>query len=278
MKNFIFAISIIFLVSCSNEDNNIDNSGSGSLIKTVKKYTSGVLELETNYEYNSNGNITKMLQNFSYGKKVEVNFSYDSNGEMTAFEEITTDPFGEVTTEIDNLMYQNGIIVKICQEITPFDGPSSFDYPEVDKIEFVYDNMGNVNLFTHYYPEEAEFYSCEDVNSVEATENLEYDDDGNMKRYENSEYFFTPTYLKYTYDDKNHPYANLKPDAYRKLIGFSTVNNIASAEEYNADTDEILGTVSFDYVFNGQNYPTKLTRTYTSGGSSQTLVFEYGYY
>lgn len=277
MKNLSFIAFFLFLVSCSNESTDNNSSGSGSLIKTVKKYTSGVLEFETNYEYNSSGNITKMLQNFSYGKKVVVNFSYDSNGEITTFEEITTDPFGEVTTEINNLMYQNGVVVKICQEITSTDYPLS-DYPEVDKIEFAYDALGNVNLFTHYFPEEISFNTCDDVNSIDATEDLEYDSSGNMKRYENSNYFFTPTYLKYTYDNKNHPYANIKPDTYRKLIGFSTVNNITSAEEYNADTDEISGMVSFDYVFNDQNYPTKLTRTYTSGSSSQALVFEYSYY
>ena len=135
-------------------------------------------------------------------------------------------------------------------------------------------------MFTHYYEEDAEFSICDDVSSISNTEDLEYDVNGNMSRYENSEYFWTPNYLTYTYDDKNHPYANIKPDAFRKLYGFSTINNINSANEYNAETDEITGTIAYSYEFNSSNYPTVLERTYTDsdGTSGQATRYEYTYY
>ncbi|MEW4924308.1 hypothetical protein [Algibacter sp. 2305UL17-15] len=281
MKKSFLGLLLLVLCSCSTDNGGSDEpngNSSGTLLKSFKKITSGALEFQINYEYDSKGNIVKSSQDYSYGKKDVITYSYDSNGDLTSFEQVTTDPFGDVTTEINNFNYQNGMVVKICQEITHPDGPSSFDYPEVDKIDFAYDSFGNVELFTHYFPEEAEFNDCDDVDSIDATESLEYDSNGNMIRYQNSEYFFTPTYLKYAYDNTNHPYASVKPKAFRSLLGFSTVNNISKAEEYNADTDELIGTVTFNYELNNQNYPTKLSRTYTAGSTSQSLVFEYSYY
>ena len=68
--------------------------------------------------------------------------------------------------------------------------------------------------------------------------------------------------------------------AFQKLFGFSTVNNINSANEYDADTDELIATITYTYEYNGSNFPTSLERFYESagGGFSQTTRYEYTYY
>ena len=283
---FLFALALV-VFSCSSDDSSssdddgmLPGGSNGTLIKTVKKVAAGgVVEERYDYQYNALGNVTKLTSVTVYGQTITT-FQYDTNDIMISFTEVKTDPFDDVRTEIDYLEYDNDLIIGICQDITYDNVQSSFDDPEVDKIEFEYNNAQYVSMFTHYYEEDAEFNTCDDVSSMSNTEDLEYNASGNMSRYENSDYFWTPSYLTYTYDDKNHPYGKVKPDAFRKLYGFSTINNINSANEYNADTDELMGTIAFSYQFNSNNYPTVLERTYTEAGGTpgQATRYEYTYY
>ncbi|WP_431137227.1 hypothetical protein [Psychroserpens mesophilus] len=281
---FLFAMALA-VFSCSSDDSSEDDGmlpegSNGTLIKTVKKVSAGgVVEEQFDYEYNALGNITKLTSVTIYGQTITT-FQYDANDILLSFTEVKTDPFNDVRTEIDYIEYDNGVIIGICQDITYDNETSSFDDPEVDKIEFEYNASQYVSMFTHYWQADADFNTCNDLSSVSNTEDLEYDANGNMVRYENSDYFFTPSYLTYAYDDKNHPYANVKPEVFRKLYGFSTINNISSANEYNADTDELIGTIAYSYVFNSNNYPTVLERTYTddNGNFGQTARYEYTYY
>lgn len=274
----------LIIVSCSSDssdDGGGGPSGSGSKIKTIKKVNAqGIVEETTRYQYNSAGNVSELTFENIYGESTETTFEYDSNDRMLSFNEVKVDAWDDIRTEVDYMEYENDLVVKICQDITYENTTSSFDDPEVDKIEFEYNAAGCVNLFTHYYQEDAEFSNCDDVSSVSNTEEMEFNAAGNMTRYENSDYFWTPSYLTYNYDDKNHPLKNVKPDSFRKLIGASSVNNINSANEYNADTDELIGTISFDYTYNGSGYPTVLERTYTAEGgtASQSIRYEYTYY
>lgn len=287
MKHFYLVALALVVFSCSSDDSSSDDDdgmlptgSSGTLIKTVKKVgATGVVEDRFDYEYNALGNITKLTSVTVYGETITT-FQYDTNDIMISFTEVKTDPWDDVRTEIDYLEYDNDVIVGICQDITYDNQTSSFDDPEVDKIEFEYNNSQYVSMFTHYYEEDAEFNTCDDVSNLSNTEDLEYDANGNMTRYENSDYFWSPSYLTYTYDSKNHPYRKVKPDAFRKLYGFSTINNINSANEYNADTDDLMGTISYSYQFNSSNYPTVLERTYTdaSGTVGQAVRYEYTYY
>lgn len=282
MKHFYLLVLALVVFSCSSDDDSSDDGGSnGSLIRTVKKVDeNGIVENQTDYEYNSIGNVTKITVTNYYGEETVTTFQYDSDDMMLSFTEVKIDVFGDVRTEINTLEYDNSLIVNICQDITIESDDSAFDEFQVDKIEFAYNTNQYVMEFTHYYDEDAEFNTCNDVSGISNTEDLEYNNEGNMVRYENSNYVFTPNYLTYTYDNNNHPYRNVKPDVFRKLYGFSTVNNIDSANEYNADNDELLGTVNYNYEYNSSNYPTVLERTYTSvsGTVGQTARYEYTYY
>lgn len=282
MKHFYLLFFALMIFSCSSDDDSSeDGSGNGTLIKTVKKIdATGVIENQTDYEYNSIGNVTKLTVTTFYGEEKVTTFQYDSDDTMVSFTEVETDPFGDIRTEINTIEYENGVIISICQDITFDNEESSFDEPQVDKIEFTYNSAQYVEEFSHYYYEDAEFNTCNDVSGISNTEDLEYNSAGNMIRYENSNYLFTPNYLIYTYDNNNHPYRNVKPDVFRKLYGFSTINNIDSANEYNADSDELMGSVDYNYEYNSSNYPTVLERTYTSASGSigQTSRYEYTYY
>lgn len=281
MKHLYLIALVLVVFSCSSDDDSNSDSTSGTLIKSVKTIgATGTVESQTDYEYNALGNLTKMTSSTIYGEETITTFQYDADDIMLSFTQVKTDAFDDVRTEINYLEYNNGLVVKICQEITYDNVVSSFDDPEVDKIEFMYNNSQYVSMFSHYFEMDAEFNTCDDVSSVSHTEDLEYDANGNMTRYENSNYFWTPSYLTYTYSDDNHPYRNVKPEAFRKLYGFSTVNNINSAVEYNSDTDEVLGSIAYSYQYNSNNYPTVLERTYTnaSGNSGQTVRYEYTYY
>ena len=277
-KGCLFVIVLWFL-SCATEGTDVEQSESGSLIKSAKTYSAGILINESMFEYDSHNNLSKMLIKSNNGNNVVISYNYGADGRLDFFEEIITDAFGDVTTEINNINYEGDLISRICLDITYTDGPGSFDDPEVDKIEFEYDEVQNPILFSHFDAESSDQFTCNDVNDISNTEKLEYDDMGNMIRYENSAFFFGPTYFEYTYDNNNHPYRNIRPLAYAKLLGYSTVNNISSAKEYDADTDELIGSIDFDYEYNDSGFPIKLTRTYTSqGGSKTVLIYEYEYF
>lgn len=280
MKKITLFLFSLIVIACSTDSSDDDGSFSaGKILKKVTKYNSGIAETETFYEYNTDDNISKITSTNIYGAENITNFIYDG-GLLTSFIEESTDPFGDLTTETNSFYYESGLVVRICQDRILPDGPSSFDDPEVDRIDFDYDELGNVNLFTHYYPEDSASNSCDDVDDIDSTEDLVYDSNGNTIRYENSNYFFTPTYLTYTYENTNNPFSNIKPETYRKLYGFSTVNNISEAIEYNSDSDEATGLINYDYEYNSEKFPTKLTRTYSTpgGGISQTVIYEYEYY
>ena len=274
---------ILLIVSCSSEDstnNPLSNSDIGTKIKTLKKFTSaGTVEETVNYEYNYDGDVLIITKASIYGEVI-TDFIYDADGKLTSFIEVSTDPFNDIRTEVNNLQYAGDLIVQICQAITYNNTTSSFDEPEVDRIAFFYDSAGNVNLYEHYYDEDADYYTCDDVQSLSNTEDLIFDENGNMVYYENSDYFFTPFYYEYTYDNTHNVFANVKPDAFRKLFGYSTVNNINLANEYNADTDELEAIITYDYTFNASDFPTVLERTYStvSGGIAQVIRYEYTYY
>ena len=282
MRNiYLFTIALVMFSCSSDSSDDGTPSGSGTKIKTVKKVsTQGIVEETTTYEYNAAGDVSRLVFENFYGETTETSFEYDANNNMVSFTEVKVDAWDEIRTEINYLEYEGDLVVQICQDITYENGDPSFDVPEVDRIDFAYDASQNVNLFTHYYEEDAEYSTCDEVTSVSNTEEMEFDANGNMSRYENSDYFWNPSYLTYSYDDKNHPFANVKPDAFRKLIGASTVNNINSANEYNAETDELLGSISYNYTYNSSGFPTVLERIYTSDGGSagQAIRYEYSYY
>jgi len=271
----------LFVASCSSDDSSGSVSGTtGTLLKTSKKYNnSGVLETTSTYEYNAAGAITKITI-LNYGIANEVLFNYDGNGDLIDWVEY--DNIYE-TEETNIAEYENGLIVGACIDRVSTGGSGS-SYDETDKIEFEYDANGNTTTYVHYYYElsipGSPVITCADVVSESNNEALEYDALGNMIRYENSESFFGPSYSTYVYDNQNHPYKNCGSAVWRKLLGFSSVNNIVSSNIYDADTDVLTATVTFNNVYNSLGYPTRLEKLYqdVSGGLSQTTVFEYTYY
>ena len=274
MKKLLICFLSIAILSCSN-DNDGDNSN-GTLIKSSKKYVEGALDEETTYEYNNQGNISK-ITTVSNSETTVITFNYDGNGIMTGFVEETDDVFDNMTVETDVFTYTNLMVSTICLDLQNLTNENIPHY--VDKIEYVYNGLGQPEQIKHYFGEDAEFNTCDDVNDLQFSEFMEYDANGNMIYYLNdNDGFFGPNYYTYTYDNNSHPFSNIEPVVFNKLFGFSTVNNIASAIEYNANNDEQTATISYEYEYNDNGYPTNLVRVYQAGGFSQTLTFEYSYY
>ena len=274
MKKILLLVAVILMASCSTSDDSDNNNG--GLIREVKKFLFDALDTTTTYEYNSSGNISK-ITSVSNSETVITTFNYDDNGRMTGFVEETSDVFGDETVETDVFGYTGDLVTSICIELETITNENIPDY--ADKIEYFYNANGFAERIDHFWGEDSEFSDCDDITDLQFSEFLEYDGNGNMIYYLNdNDGFFGPNYYDYTYDSNPHPLSNVQPEEFNKLYGFSTRNNIASAVEYNANTDEQSATISFEYEYNDNGFPTRLTRVYDAGGFSQTQTFEYTYY
>lgn len=285
MKKVLLMGIAILLFSCSSDDSSDGNNlGSGTVLKTVKKYNNaGLLDLTTNYTYNSDGTISnsEIIDPTGFDSKT-VDFNYDNSGELIGWvENKPYDDFFEYGfDEINELTYSEGQIVESCINKV-YTQVGDFYDDQFDKVEVVYDGSNNPIEYTHYdyVPVFTGDESCTDVEYVSNSEFLEYDTIGNMIRYENNGGgFFGSYYYTYEYDTNNHPYSNSGNQTWRNMLGFSSVNNIAIGYEYDADTDALNATIIYAYEYNSSGYPTKLTKTYDTGGITQTTVFEYTYY
>lgn len=285
MKKALLMGIAVLLFSCSSDDSSDgNNSGSGTVLKTVKKYnSSGFLDLTTNYTYNADGTISKtdIIDPTGLDSKT-VDFFYDNSGLLINWvENKPYDDFFEYGfDETNELTYSGGQIVESCINKV-YTQVGDFYDDQFDKVEVAYDGSNNPIEYIHYdyVPVFTGDESCADVEYVSNSEFLEYDSVGNMVRYENNGGgFFGSYYYTYEYDTNNHPYSNSGNQAWRNMLGFSSVNNIATGYEYDVDTNALNATMTYVYEFNASGYPTKMTKTYDAGGISQTTVFEYTYY
>jgi len=285
MKKILLMGMAVLLFSCSSDDSSDgNNSESGSVLKTVKKYNnSGGLDQTTNYTYNTDGTISKtdIIDPSGFNNKT-VNFFYDNSGKLINWlENKPYDDFFEYGfDETNELTYSDGQIVESCINKVYTQVDDFYD-DQFDKIVVSYDGSNNPIEYSHY-----EYVvvstgneSCADVTYVSNSEFLEYDSMGNMIRYENdNEGFFGSYYYTYEYDVKNHPYSDSGSQSWRNMLGFSSVNNISTGYEYDVDTDVLNATITYEYEYNLSNYPTKMTKVYQAGVISQTTIFEYTYY
>ncbi|WP_157514491.1 hypothetical protein [Mangrovimonas sp. TPBH4] len=266
------------MFNCSSEDSSNDNDpnngNGGDVLKSVKTYSSGILQSIMEFEYNSYGDIVQQNYTDGYGETVEAEFFYDENNKLTHFTEVYTDAWGDVTNEINEFTFEGELITQICIEETEEDGDVYND-----KIVFTYNGNGFATMIEHYSRDLAEDSDCSTLEYVDTTELIDYNLDGNMTQYQNDSFtFFGELYYTYTYDDKNHPYKNVEPEAYRKILGYSTNNNIVQNVEFDLNTDEQEGSTSYEYEYNENDFPTKCTKTYTNGSLSQETVIRFEYY
>ncbi|MDX1760791.1 MAG: hypothetical protein R3218_01415 [Christiangramia sp.] len=283
MRKFLLLPALILIFSCSSDSPEVPEtpSSEGSLIKTEKEYFFGALEKETTYFYNSDNTISKIEFNSVNEGVGGFEYFYDETGRMEYFTLSLVDPFGDQREEITTLFYEGDRITRACTNISVIDEDSSFPMdPVVDKTEFEYNSQGLVTKITRYEYDTQESSSCEELQYIDSTVLMEFDAKGNLTRMEDTGNFFGSVYLTYTHDDTYHPYHNLKPIYYRNIYNYSSENNVVAAEEFDSDSNEKVGYVEYDYEFNGDNYPIRLDKKWSTADNSiyQTSTFEYTYY
>lgn len=280
MKKLLLLCLALGLFACTpdadNENENDENISNtrGMLLKSEDKIqSSGNTEWTKNYEYDIDGNISKLTMTTEYDEIIIRTFDYDFSGELISYYEDKTDAFGNKSYYYFYPEYTNGNIVNICIEKKTDDG-----YDEtIDKVNFEYEANNFATSFIYFEQRQLEFYTCANLSDISSELSVLYDTNGNLIRSENSESIFTPSYLVFEYDDKNHPYASIKPKGLMtNMLGVSTVNNQTLVEQYNAETNLVSGGNFYDYTYNLDGFPTEKRETFTF--SSGTVRYQYTYY
>jgi len=279
MKKLLLLCLALGVFSCTSDadDNNYDENTSdnrGTLLKSEKKIqSSGSTEWTRNYEYDTDGNISKLTMTTIYDQVIIRTFEYDINGELISYYEDNTDAFGNKSYYYFYPEYTNGNIVNTCIEKKTDDG-----YDEtIDKVSFEYDANNLATSFIYFEARQLEFNTCESLSDISSAIAVSYDTNGNIIRSENSEDMFSSSYLAFEYDDKNHPYASIKPKGLMtNMLGVSTVNNQTLAEQFNAETNMSSGGNFYDYTYNLDGFPTEKRETFSF--STGTVTYEYTYY
>ncbi|GAA4314377.1 hypothetical protein GCM10023115_28510 [Pontixanthobacter gangjinensis] len=283
MRKFLLLVALPFIFSCSSDSPEVPDttSSEGSLIKSEKEYFFGALEKETTYYYNPDNTISKIEFNSVHEGVGNFEYFYDENGRMEYFTLSLVDPFGDEREEVSTLFYEGERIARVCTDISMTSQNDSFPVkPMVDKTEFEYNSQGLVTKIIRYSYGDQESSTCEELPYIDSTVDMEFDTKGNLSRMEDSGNFFGSNYLTYTHDDTFHPYRNLKPVYYRNIYNYSSENNVIAAEEFDADTNEKIGYVKYEYEFNENNYPIRLDKIWSTSDNSiyQSSAFEYTYY
>ncbi|MDT0646568.1 hypothetical protein RM545_07695 [Zunongwangia sp. F260] len=279
----LLLIFLILISSCSSDSPNDPEPipSEGNLLKSEKEYSFGILEKETNFYYNSDGNISKIDVNSVYEGIGTFEYFYDDNGRMESYTLSLLSPFGDQREENTILIYEGDEIVRSCTNVfVTGEDESFFPDPTVDKVEFEYNSSGQVTKVIKYQHDYQETASCESLEYIDGTITMEYDSKGNLTRMEDTSNIFGPTYLTYTHDNTFHPYRNLKPVYFRNIYNYSSQNNVTSAEEFNSDSNEKVGYVEYNYEFNEEDYPVSLNRKWSTADNSifQSYTYQFTYY
>lgn len=282
MKKIIFALlTCTFILGCSPDSDS--SSGDGTKIKRIEESQYGSIIKTTDYQYNSSGNISKMVIN-DRTKIYETTFNYDSNNVMISWnlKEYYIHDTSSKIEQVNTLEYDNGRITNICIDRVDNTFP---DYPNYasDRILYSYDSGVYPISIMHYSPSYynlGDAHDCSDVIYEDNEETFEYLN-GNTIRYSSGSSFFSNDYNIIEYDTKNNPLANIKPAAFKNAIGRSSVNNMTKVKIYDATDDSLTGTSIFENTYNSNNFLVKAIEKYYDAGSSNptmTTTINYYYY
>ena len=282
MRKSLLLFSLILIFSCSpdNENDPEPAPSEANLLKSEKIYAFGVLEKESTYYYNQNGTIAKVDIHSAYQGTGSFEYFYDANGRMESYTLTLLSPFDDRREENTTLFYEGEKIVRTCTKVslTKEDGTSI--EPTVDKVEYEYNSRGLVTKLIKYDHSYQATATCESLEYIESTTDMEYDSKGNFTRLEDSGNVFGSLYLTYTFDDTFSPFKNLKPVSFRNIYNHSSENNVVAAEEFDSDTNEKVGYVAYSYEFNEDNYPVSIIKKWSTADDFmyQTYTYEYTYY
>ncbi len=281
-KIFSLLLLSILITNCSSDSSSNSNAStsSGTKIKRIEELQNGFIIKSTDYQYNSLGNITKMVVN-DRTNIYETTFQYNSNNQMITWKlkEYRVSNPSSKKEQTNTLEYSNGKITNVC--IDRVDNTfSGYTFYEADRILFSYNSGIYPTSIQHYYPQSstAPEYTCADVTYVSEEELFEYVN-GNTSRYTIEDSGFSSSYNILEYDTKNNPLAMIQPAAFKNIIGRSSVNNMTKAKVYNSSDDTLQGTSVFENSYNANNFLIKaIERYYPAGNPNPTVTTIMNYY
>jgi len=118
------------------------------------------LDHVTRYEYNNDGNVTKIVRDYGGTLENETIFTYDSKGKLASFTDplgntttFTYDSYGNMTQLTDALgnttMFTYDILGNKLTETDPLGNTTTFSYDSLNRIIAKTDSLSNTTTFTY---------------------------------------------------------------------------------------------------------------------------------
>lgn len=251
MKKIIL-ITVLFsgIIVYSNSNITLSTKAIKVLKKIVKEYSHGILEKEEILTYSYENNlVSKIVTTSKSGDTIEkVRIKYDENGKLKLMNvEMFPTKHMIKATSITNVYY----------------------YTE-DLITSIVSNQdGNVHYEIFYYNsfKQVEKEKFLRDGKMEGEISFKYFSNGNISKKDFSWSHSSDSTDRYkSYDEKNNPSELIFPSAYLKIY-FPAKNNVISSRE-----DAIHYT--YQYEYNSNNYPVKITEK-RMGGKKTITTIEY---
>lgn len=269
MKNFlhILLISLLFIGCSSSNDDEVTPEDTTPILVTKQNYLAenGSIEGSMNYIYNGD-KIVKM-ETSDGEERVEFTYNGDEISKSVTY-------LDNQIHEINEFFYTNGKLTS--QKVT--ESYSAHTYNFTINYDYVNENYVKYTRVTGYTTNTsgAVTYS---TTSYEA-----FISNGNLNKIISKSTSSGTTTYNYTYDDKNHPYKNIR--GYAKAMIFdstnsdlSSINNLTK-RTYNQSllNTEYSGNITKTITYTANNFPSKIVTSEKNNNlptQSYTDTFEY---
>lgn len=231
-KLIIFKLFVLFLISCTSDDNNSNQATTQDVLKLIRVDfldQNGNIDSSVRYEYNQNQTLDKRIFVSNNMMETEYEFIYNNQGQL-------------ISDGIFNFEYSNNLISRA----TTGSGMTSFSY------EYQYNSSNQVIQYSQIL---GNVTMCStNVITFDVNENSIFQD-GCWNYNAN-------------YDDNINPFSLVYPSEYLKINAASEVFNTAlfignnNIIEYNTNDSNVMD--SYSYTYNNMGYP--LTRDYQGTG------------
>jgi|SRR6218665_85755 len=268
MKNFlqILLISSLFIGCSSNEDDvTPEDTTPILLVKENFLATNGTVEGSMNYTYNGD-KIVKM-ETSDGEEKVEFTYNGDEISKSITY-------LDNQIREINEFFYTNGKLTS--QKVTNSSAPVPYNF--TINYDYINDNYVKYTRVTGYSTNNSGVITYSKTNYEAFISN------GNLNKIISQSTSSGTTTYNYTYDDKNHPYKNIRGYA-KAMIFDSTNSDLSSINNLKKRTYNQLvlgtvytGTTTNTLTYNTNNFPSKITTVDSGSGHptySYTTTFEY---
>lgn len=267
MKNFLPILLIASLfIGCSSNDDEVTSEDTTPILLVKENFlaTNGTVEGSMNYTYNGD-KIVKM-ETSDGEEKVEFTYNGDEISKSITYLE-------NQISEINEFFYSNGKLTS--QKVTNSSAPVPYNY--TINYDYVNENYVKYKRVTGYN------INSSGVVSYSSTNYEAFISNGNLNKLIITSTSSGTTTYTLAYDDKNNPFRNVRGYAKAMIFdaydGTSSINNVTKLgiSQVLSGNNYISNELS-TYTYNSNNFPTKLTTSYTSNtypSQTRNETFEY---